>query len=222
MLIMNPKNTLIIFDIDGTLVESVSTYHEVVTQSLKALGIKEIDTNFDALLHHTDSYALKFNYENYFEKELPNELISRFEDILFEQLKAFPKTEAILGAREAIEHLKIKGYSIAFATGSLPKTAILKLQDAKIWFDEKILTTSKNSFSREGFVLEAIDEASKFYNVPFYESIISVGDGVWDLKTAQKLNLDFVGIGQKNKAQLMNLGMEYWFENFKDFKLPNF
>lgn len=219
---MNPKNTLIIFDIDGTLVESVSTYHRVVVQALNALGIKEIDTNFNALLHHTDSYALKYNYENYFGKTLPTELIDRFEDLLFEYLKQFPKTEAILGAKNIVDQLKHLGYAIAFATGSLPKTALLKLQDAEIWHDERVLSTSKNSFSREGFVLEAIDNAKTFYNTKSFETIIAMGDGIWDLKTAQSLNLNFIGIGKKNKAEMTKLGMTHWFEHFEDFELPNF
>lgn len=219
---MNPKNTLIIFDIDGTLVESVSTYHHVVIQALKALGIEDIDTNFNALLHHTDSYALKYNYENYFNKPLSPELINRFEDLLFEYLNQFPKTEAILGAKHIVNQLKHFGYAIAFATGSLPKTALLKLQDAEIWYDKRVLSTSKNSFSREGFVLEAIDNAKIFYHVKDFETIITIGDGIWDLKTAQNLNLNFIGIGKKNKQEMSELGMKHWFENFEDFELPNF
>ena len=50
-------------------------------------------------------------------------------------------------------YLKNGEYAIAFATGSLPESAILKMNEAGLEMDEKVLATSKTSFSREGFVL---------------------------------------------------------------------
>ena len=70
------------FDIDGTLIDSVSGYHEVIINAMTDLGIKEIDTNFNALKHHTDSYALKYNYEKFFNKEPPLALLDQFENTI--------------------------------------------------------------------------------------------------------------------------------------------
>ena len=155
------KNKLIIFDIDGTLIDSVSNYHEVIIKAMNALGISSIDSNFNALKHHTDSYALKYNYENFFNKELPLSLLNDFELKIVEYLKLDTKTIAIKGSAEVLNQLCMRGYAIAFATGSLQKSAIFKMNSAGLDMNIEVLATSKTSFSREGFILEAID------NCPF-------------------------------------------------------
>jgi len=212
-----PKTKLIIFDIDGTLIDSVSGYHDVIINAMNDLGISAIDTNFNALKHHTDSYALKYNYENFFKKELPLELLTNFEKRIVFHLNQQPKTKAIKGVREALTQLDDSEYAIAFATGSLPASAIYKMKSAGLDMNVAVLATSKTSFSREGFVLEAIDKAKSIYNVTSFEKIISVGDGIWDLKTAQNLNLDFIGIGVENKTVMEAHGMKCWFEDFTSF-----
>jgi len=212
-----PKTKLIIFDIDGTLIDSVSGYHDVIINAMNDLGISAIDTNFNALKHHTDSYALKYNYENFFKKELPLELLTNFEKRIVFHLNQQPKTKAIKGVREALTQLDDSEYAIAFATGSLPASAIYKMKSAGLDMNVAVLATSKTSFSREGFVLEAIDKAKSIYNVTSFEKIISVGDGIWDLKTAQNLNLDFIGIGVENKIVMEAHGMKCWFEDFTSF-----
>jgi len=211
------KKKLIIFDIDGTLIDSVSGYHEVIINAMTDLGIAEVDTNFNALKHHTDSYALKYNYENFFKKELPLALLNDFEKRIVFYLNQQPKTNAIEGVSEILMQLEGSEYAIAFATGSLPESAIYKMKSAGLNMNAAVLATSKTSFSREGFVLEAIDKAKKAYNVVNFEKVISVGDGIWDLKTAQNLNLEFIGIGIKNKAVMETHGMENWFEDFTNF-----
>jgi len=214
------KTKLLIFDIDGTLIDSVSGYHEVIIKAMMDLGIENIDTDFNALKHHTDSYALKYNYENFFNKELPLKLLNNFENLIVKYLKLQPKTIPVKGVTNVLNQLINSEYAIAFATGSLPESAIFKMKSAGLEMNAALLSTSKTSFSREGFVTEAIQRAKDFYKVTEFEEIISIGDGVWDLKTAQNLNLQFIGIGAKNKAVMETNGMEYWFEDFTKFKVP--
>lgn len=215
-----PKTKLIIFDIDGTLIDSVSGYHKVIINAMTDMGLANINTDFNALKHHTDSYALKYNYENFFKKELSINLLNDFEELIVKYLKKQPKTIPIKGVSEVLSQLKDSEYAIAFATGSLPKSAIFKMTQAGLPIEREVLATSKTSFSREGFVLEAIDKAKKYYNVTAFDEIISVGDGLWDLKTAQNLGLQFIGIGLKHKALMELNEMKHWFEDFTNFKVP--
>ena len=49
-----------------------------------------------------------------------------------------------------IGHLrKEKQYAIAFATGSFLKPAYLKLEQANLWFDPRLVATSNQFYSRE-------------------------------------------------------------------------
>ncbi len=207
---------LVIFDIDGTLTDSVPLYHKVVIDALKAMGINEIDTDFYHYKYHTDSYTLKFNYENFFNKPISDQLMLQFEHILEEELKKYPPVQEIMGAKECVANLLKSNIAIAFATGSLPKPAILKLEQCDIWHDANLIATSKISYDRETFVLQAIEDAKTYFNIKKFEYIYSVGDGIWDLQTAQRLDLEFIGIGNNQKKALLGLGCKTHFEDLTE------
>ena len=215
---INNKN-LYIFDIDGTLTDSVTLYHQVIIDTLKDLGIHKIDTNFNAYLHHTDSYALKLNFEQNFNETFDAALLDKFDIELGKQFLKHPPVSEIKGAQKTIDYLRNKSTSICFATGSMPIPAKLKLDQCNIWNCDELIATSKISYNREGFVLDAIEKAKRYYNATHFEEIISVGDGLWDLKTAQNLNLNFIGIGNKNKEILHQNGCTSWFENMESLHL---
>ncbi len=212
------KNKLFIFDIDGTLTDSVPMYLISVTKSLQALGIKDIDTDYNNYKHHTDSYALRYNYERNFQNNIPDHLLEDFETDLVRQMGEFDPVQEIRGAKSLLDTFRTHQVSFCFATGALPKPAILKLEQCDLWYDKKILATSKTHESREGFVLDAIERAKSFYNKDQFDQIVSIGDGVWDLKTAQNLSLDFVGIGERNRKKLLENGAKHCFDNLLAFK----
>ncbi len=206
-------NELIVFDIDGTLTNSVEMYHNVVIEAMKSLGITDIDTNFNDYKHHTDRYALRFNYERNFKKAMPVETTEDFEKALESEINKRTPISEINGAKTLIEALKVIKKPFCFATGSLPIPAMQKLDQCSIWYHEDLIATSKGHDDREGFVKEAIAKSSAFYNIEKFDKIISVGDGVWDLKTARNLGLDFIGIGKKNKEKLLSLEAEKWYQD---------
>ncbi len=212
------KNKLFIFDIDGTLTDSVPMYLMSVTRSLAAMGISNIDTDYNNYKHHSDSYALRYNYERNFKETAPESLLDDFENDLIDQMNTFNEVKEIVGARSLIQFFRNKEIPFCFATGALPKPAKIKLEQCDIWYDEQILSTSKTHESREGFVLNAIEQAKEFYNKTEFDQIISVGDGVWDLKTAQNLSLDFIGIGNNNKEALVQKGAQHCFSNIQEFQ----
>ncbi|MFC5047548.1 HAD family hydrolase [Aquimarina hainanensis] len=211
-------NTLFVFDIDGTLTDSVPMYLMAVTNAMYALGIKEIDTDYNAYKHHSDSYALRFNYERNFEIPYTKEILTLFEKALIEEMKTFSPVTEIKGAGRFIDFLKTAKIPFCFATGSLPKPALLKMKQSGIWCDEAVLATSKTHEARTGFVAEAIEKAKKYYATSGFSKIISVGDGVWDLKTAKEMSLDFVGIGSKNKKELIKLGAQHYFDSIEELQ----
>ncbi len=189
-----------------------------VTKSLQTLGIKDIDTDYNNYKHHTDSYALRYNYERNFKEDFPSNLLDDFETNLVHQMGKFDPVKEIRGAKSLLEVFRDHQISFCFATGALPKPAMIKLEQCDLWYNESILATSKTHESREGFVLDAIERAKAFYNKDRFDQIISVGDGVWDLKTAQNLSLDFVGIGVRNKQRLIDNGAKSCFDDLHEFK----
>ncbi|MEN8124625.1 MAG: HAD hydrolase-like protein [Bacteroidota bacterium] len=213
---MNTNKKLIIFDIDGTLTDSLPIYHKIVIESLKLMGIKKVNTDFFNYKYHTDSYTLKVNYETYFKKKYSKSLLYEFEEILLSELKRSPQISEIKGAKHCIDNLLNENYALAFATGSLLKPAKFKLQQCDIWFKENLIATSEISFAREPFVLQAIQSAKEYFDVNEFEKIYSVGDGIWDLQTAQRLNLDFIGIGERNKEVLLKSGCTTYLDDLTE------
>ena len=213
------RNTLFLFDIDGTLTDSVVTYHKVITLAMQQLGITNIDTDYDNYLHHTDSYALEYNYERNFGKNATLELRELMDDALAQEMHNHPAITEVLGANTLLQVLAKKKIPVAFGTGAFPKATHIKMTSAGLAYRHEVLATSKTSITREGFVLQAIEQAKTFYNRTQFERVIAFGDGVWDLQTAQKLGLEFVGVGNAKKQDLMAHGCTFWVENFVDFDL---
>jgi phosphoglycolate phosphatase-like HAD superfamily hydrolase len=176
------------------------------------MGIKNVDTNFSNYKYHTDSYGLKWNYERNFNKPYNKNLLKVFEDLLYNELTKHPPVSEIKGAKNCVNKLLKSNFAIAFATGSLLRPAKLKLDQCEIWYEKSLIATSSISFDRETFVLQAIENAKKYFEVELFEQIYSIGDGIWDLETAQKLNLDFIGIGKPHKEKLIEKGCRVHFD----------
>lgn len=213
------SDILYIFDIDGTLTDSVPTYLKVITKVLSDIGIKDIDTDYDNYLHHTDRYALEYNYERNFGKKTPDNLRYELDELLAQELRKHNPVMEIPGARDLLLYLQKQEIPFSYGTGAFPKATAIKLKDANIPFIPEVLATSITSVSRIGFVKEAIKKSKVYYNTPSFKKIIAVGDGLWDLKAAQELDIDFLGIGTKNKEVLFQNGCTNWVKDFKGFKI---
>lgn len=207
------KETLFVFDIDGTLTDSATAYLLAITRAFKAMGIVDIDTDYDNYRHHTDSYALRYNFERNFVDNYNPALIEELEDRLVTEMRLQNTISEIKGAAAFVDLLRKNDIPFCFATGGLPSPSFLKLQQAKIWYDESILATSKMHETREGFVSEAIEKAKVFYGITNFRTVYSVGDGIWDFRTAQNLSLDFIGMGSRN----IN-----WFQNQRQLSFQDY
>tara|TARA_B110000046_G_scaffold29074_1_gene30354 strand:+ start:32325 stop:32984 length:660 start_codon:yes stop_codon:yes gene_type:complete len=207
--------TLLIFDIDDTLSETAAIHIQGFIESLNELGVKKMDTNFGEYLHHTDSYISKTIYEKELWKTFDEEVKVKFEKLLGSRIEEEEIVE-IPGASKFIEEIREnKSIAICFATGSLRRPAIQKLHAIGVGFEDKLLIASDRLLKRESIVKQAISESKKFYKVDSFDRVVSIGDGLWDLKTAESLGLEFVGIGLKNKAALLENGCLKHYDDFQ-------
>ena len=74
-------------------------------------------------------------------------------------------------------------------------------------------------YEREEIVKKSINKAKEFYNIKSFKNIISVGDGIWDLKTARNLGLHFIGIGMKNYSDFKNENIKLHIKDWNEFDL---
>lgn len=215
---MKNKN-LIVFDIDGTLTDSVKTHQKVFTEALIQIGIKKINSEFKSFKHHTDSFISKEIYETTLNSPFSYNMMNKFENDLTEKI-TLEKIDEIPGAKNLIEKLeKETDFGVCYATGSLRRAAEYKLKSIGIEFNEIQLVASDNLFEREKIVEKAINNALKYYDLEKFEKIISIGDGLWDFITAKNLDLNFIGIGKANKEILIQKGVKIVYENFLEFEV---
>lgn len=214
------KNKLAIFDIDGTLTDSVKIHQFAFVKALNNFGLSDFDTNWSSYKHHTDSYIFKTIFEAQFKKPLINKDIERFEDLLYELI-----SEAIIqnplkeieGAKNFLNTLMHNSdFDVVFATGSLFKPAKLKLEQVDISLHHTLIISANQIFSRDELVLKAIETAKDFYSNNEYEQIISFGDGLWDYETSKNINIDFIGI---NNEKLQEYNVPSFYLNYTDNEL---
>ena len=151
-------------------------------------------------------------------EEFTADIYNRFKMALWEQIDS-KQIEEIKGASSLMNKLAKDKIHYCFATGAIHKTAIYKLDYLGIPYERNLVVASDEIHEREGIVQEAIDRSKKHYGIADYRRIISIGDGIWDLKTAQNLDLEFIGIGEKNKTQMETAGMKNFYSNMEEFHL---
>ena len=126
----------------------------------------------------------------------------------------------ILNAKAMLENLKLeKDWAIALATGCFYESAKLKLEMAKIDIKDFPIGTAEDAISREEILQTGIEKSLEKYGQKKFEKIVSIGDGVWDARTARNLNLDFIGIASGKKAEaLREAGANYIVKDFRNYE----
>ena len=92
------KNNCIVFDIDGTLTDSVSLHHEAFINALRQMGVQSMDTNWGNYKHHTDLFIAKTIYENDTKQPFNSERVSELEYFLLKHIESAPVINEINGA----------------------------------------------------------------------------------------------------------------------------
>ena len=208
------KKKLIVFDIDGTLTDSVAIHQDAFREALGLMKVGPYNDKFGTYRHHTDFHIAKTIYEGMPGKVFDPAASLEFEQHLYESIRKCSIAE-IKGAREIIHHLDHNSeYGVCYATGSMHRPAGYKLDAAGISFHQQQLVASNGIEERERIISQAIANAKEFYNVACFDKIISFGDGLWDLKAANNLSLEFIGIGNANEQLLRDNGMKRHYYDF--------
>lgn len=196
---------IVIFDIDGTLTDSVVQHQRAFERALRTFSFPALRTDWSNYTHHTDSAIFEQAWEEaHFEGRADlSELEFQYERALEHETALKPVTE-IIGSTMFLKWLREQSWVVVFATGSLRFGAVKKLAVVGVDADKVILVTASEFITREDILREAINLGSKHLPGGIAQSIVSIGDGLWDLKTAKNLNLQFIGIGCDAKAKLLS------------------
>jgi phosphoglycolate phosphatase-like HAD superfamily hydrolase len=201
---------LVVFDIDGTLTET-SRIDEVCFQRTYAelLELQDILSALETCAHVSDTGLTRHIYQTSFGRAPAAHeeaaICERVVHWLQEHHRLDPSHFVeVAGAERMLAQLAEKqDWVIAVATGCWRASAEMKLRAARLWLHEKPGGFAEDGPARESIVGSAIARAKAHYGYADFEKIVSVGDGVWDVKTAANLGVSFVGIAREGRAEAL-------------------
>ncbi len=205
-------NTLIIFDVDGTLLDAT-----------------EIDNaSFDQAFQETTGVTLTASTWSQFNEVTAQAIVhqalgdtwpdiastaTRVKNSFLERLRAGhalnpTAIRAFAGTIGLISALKRDpGLTVAIATGCWRETAHFKLEAAGFDFSGIPFACASDCYSRAEIISLAAERAC----MPV-EQAVYVGDGVWDFRATQLLGIPFIGVGRRVKA-LREAGAAHTLDN---------
>lgn len=198
-----PALRLAIFDFDGTLTQTSDVDNECFrTATARALGVPEDAIDWTEAPHVTDSGILAWLFEHHHGRTpTPREAqLAQTEFMKLLELRLSGDTtrfSPIPGAPEVFDRLTATGWTLAMATGCWTPSARLKLAAAGIPAGSIPLICSDDAPMRATLLERAIASAG---NPGLLERVVSVGDGLWDVKAAVHVAIPFVGIGAGAQA----------------------
>ena len=196
---------LAVFDIDGTLTDTNAVDDECYLRAVAdVLQADLVHMDWSDAPHVTDSALLQWLAERNGLAPVSAEqealVIDRFVELLNATLASSPaRFQEIAGASSVCDLLAAERWHVAFATGAWAPSARLKLSAIGIDPSAFAFASSTDAATRTAIVSLAIRKAS--HNAGDFDRIVSIGDGVWDVRTAAALGLPFIGIatGERGK-----------------------
>jgi len=211
----------IIFDIDGTLTNTTKVDDECYIDAFEALFTTSIkDVKWNQLSNVTDWGITEELILSKLKRKSSSEEILSLKKLFLKNLSdeyVSDKTQfkEIKGAssfyKSLLNNNKLK---IGIATGGWEETANFKLKVIGI-NPKNVSYCNSNQFkTREEITLDVIKQLNSNSDIE-PEEIIYFGDGEWDYKTCQKLNVRFIGIDSQNNGKLRNKGALEVYNNFQ-------
>ncbi|MCP4492893.1 MAG: HAD family hydrolase [Gammaproteobacteria bacterium] len=188
----------VMFDIDGTLVESYEFDADCFTSAVQeVLGIN-IDEEWSNYKHVTDAGILNEVIELNSLNLQKDEIFDNIKKIFFRKITAYIQqnpVKEIPGASSFISKLiDMDNIVVSFATGGWYESAMLKLISAGFDINNIPIGSSDDHFRRTKIM--KIAEA-RVNNGNIINPVTYFGDGVWDKAACKELGYNFVLVGDK-------------------------
>ena len=202
------KETLIVFDVDGTLVGGESADWASFDGAFEEAAGFALEQTFWDSLEEVTAQAIVYQALPDSSTEEKTRTVHAVRDGYLRRLQAAHKnTPSIFPALEGVlallQDLKKQGIPIAIGTGDWFETSTFKLGAAGIPLDNIPMVTSSDFYSRQDIITAAATKAGR----PLRQTVY-IGDGLWDLRSCQTLGIPFIGVGRR-KEKLKSAGATY-------------
>ncbi len=217
-----PK-TLIIFDIDGTLLHSNRVDSQCFAKAYEYVFKKPFPTiDWRKYPHVTDTTIFNTVIHQHFGRNANESDITKQQDCFVEMLSENRRKDPILfaevpNAKSTIEKLlDDERFVVGIATGGWQRPSTLKLKHIKIPTAALHMSFADGKETREEIINESIQSALQKHAA--FNRIVYVGDAVWDVKTTRNMQLNFIGIRVNGDHDvLIEEGASHVVENYMDY-----
>lgn len=217
---------LAIFDIDGTLTETDHVDDICFLQALAdAHGMTDVSNDWAGYPHTTDSAILSYIFQERLNRAPDETELQKFKTHFVGLLDDHRARDSslfaeIAGAASMLRRLNQEAdWRVAIASGGWRVSATLKLRVAGIHVDDFPASFADDGFSREEILESAVFKSQQRYQQSRFERVVSIGDGLWDVRTARNLKFAFLGIGSGGgKEKLERAGATHVLKDFSDYR----
>jgi len=212
---------LVMFDIDGTLTETMKVDEECFVRSFKdVFGFADIETDWSHYPRTTDSGIFHDVFTSRIGRSPTAQEVSRFRQRFIQLLAAASSRSPfapVAGADRLLFRLGHGGlHRVSLATGGWRDSARLKMASAGMCFDDHPAASADDALDRKSIMRLSMQRATERYGESF-ACIVYVGDGVWDARACRSIGIPFIGIGTGGRATRLSAeGAVCVFPDFSD------
>jgi len=214
------SKTLVIFDIDGTLLYSNKVDSQCFADTYEELYSEPFPTiDWTKYPHVTDDTIFGTVIKDRFGRAVDADEMQVFKDafvskIQYKRLRNPELFEEVPGAVNIIEYLQNEEeILLGIGTGGWRQPAMVKLKHLGFNTENMFMSFADGHYSRESMVNASIDMAkAQHANI---ERVVYVGDASWDVKTTRNLALPFIGIRKEGDLDaLQKVGADYVLKDY--------
>jgi phosphoglycolate phosphatase-like HAD superfamily hydrolase len=193
---------LVMFDIDGTLTQTDYADEMCFVQALREVfGFTSLNTDWASYTHCSDSGILEELFQQRLGRSPLTTEISSFQSYFLSLLAAATAAQPfrpVAGARDFVWSLMSNSQlAVSLASGAWECSARFKLTSAGLDFHQIPAAFSDSAYAREDIMRASLTKAAQSRSRDSFESVIYVGDGVWDARAARNLGCGFIGISRE-------------------------
>jgi phosphoglycolate phosphatase-like HAD superfamily hydrolase len=193
---------LVMFDIDGTLTASDVMDGECFVQAVRdVFGFEDVSSDWSLYRHCSDSGVLDELFLNRIGRPPQPAEIAEVQAhfvALMETTIASQPLMPIPGAKELLETLlEQSDIAISLASGAWECSARLKLTSAGLHYPHIPGAFADDAHAREDFMQASLQRVAQKHGREKFDSLVYIGDGVWDVRASRNLGFGFIGIAHE-------------------------
>ncbi|MEO1714244.1 MAG: HAD hydrolase-like protein [Bacteroidota bacterium] len=219
-----PK-TLVIFDVDGTLVYSETRDSQCFARTYQTIYGKPFPTiDWNRYPDVTDTVIFDSVIREHFQRAVDPEEVDVFQHHFVQGLQEMrvenPQDfRMVPAARDLVDHLHDDpDMLVGLATGGWRRPALFKLDYVGVNTEPMYKSFADGKYTRSAIIEEVLEQVGTL-EMPI-QKVVYIGDASWDVRTTRAMQMPFVGIRWRgDHATLQDLGAQQVITDYQDFGL---